>query len=434
MQKNVASQKWIVFAFDRTDNTPKTGDAANITAEISKEGAAGAALGDANPVELEDGYYVFDLTQAETNADLLLLLPESSTSNIQVIGVPGVIYTDAPNFNKLGIESDGDLTKVNTLNGHTAQSGNSYPNVNSYLDATISSRSDFDETTDPVELLDTGGSAGTSADELVDDVWDEILTGATHNIATSAGRRLRELVDADVLDSGTVQSPYTASTLKLDTSASSLNDYYNECFAVIVDGTGAGQARHIQSYVGGTKICNIVENWVTTPDATSKYEIKVFSLVHTHEVDELGAQAKADVNAEVDQALLDYDSSNGVAKEATALLIKAKTDGLNFTGNFVQSEIKSIEGSTARSLKWADLLDAQATDAVVSDVGNSNTQFKTTLSNSGDDNYIGRIITFVDGVLEGQSTIIEDWDGTNKIVTVTAMTGTPGDGDKFVVT
>ena len=56
MYKNVASQKWVVFAFDRTDNTPKTGDAANITAEISIDGAAGGATDDTNPTELEDGY------------------------------------------------------------------------------------------------------------------------------------------------------------------------------------------------------------------------------------------------------------------------------------------------------------------------------------------------------------------------------------------
>jgi len=33
--------------------------------------------------------------------------------------------------------------------------------------------SDFDETTDPVELLDTGGTAGTSASELVDDFFNK---------------------------------------------------------------------------------------------------------------------------------------------------------------------------------------------------------------------------------------------------------------------
>ena len=37
MQKNVASQRWIVFAFDTTDSTPKTGDAAQITAPAGGE-------------------------------------------------------------------------------------------------------------------------------------------------------------------------------------------------------------------------------------------------------------------------------------------------------------------------------------------------------------------------------------------------------------
>ena len=113
MQKNVASQKWTVFAFDRTDNTPKTGDSANITANLRIDGGAANAVDDTNPTELEDGFYVFDLTQAETNGDMILISPASVTADIQVIGVPGVVYTTAPNFNALGIESDGDVTKTN---------------------------------------------------------------------------------------------------------------------------------------------------------------------------------------------------------------------------------------------------------------------------------------------------------------------------------
>ena len=119
MEKNVASQKWIVFAFDRTDNTPKTGDAAQITANLRLDGGAANAVDDVNPAELEDGFYIFDITQAETNADLILMTPASSTGNIQVIGVPGAVYTSAPNSNALGIESDGDLTKVNLCDTNT---------------------------------------------------------------------------------------------------------------------------------------------------------------------------------------------------------------------------------------------------------------------------------------------------------------------------
>ena len=92
MKKNVASQKWFVYAIDVTTSLPKTGDLANITAKLSKDGATGAALGDASPVELESGWYVFDLTQAETNYDSLALIPISGTANIEVMGMPPAVY------------------------------------------------------------------------------------------------------------------------------------------------------------------------------------------------------------------------------------------------------------------------------------------------------------------------------------------------------
>ena len=106
-EKNKSSQKWMVFAFDRTDNTPKTGDAANITAKLSKDYGTLTAVGDTNPTELEDGYYLFDLTQAETNADVLHIFPESSTSDIQVIGCPATVFTVPLAFNTLLIDGAG---------------------------------------------------------------------------------------------------------------------------------------------------------------------------------------------------------------------------------------------------------------------------------------------------------------------------------------
>ncbi len=130
MFKNTASQKWIVFAFDETDNSAKTGDAAQITANIRIDGGGANAVDDTNPTELEGGYYVFDITAAETNGDYVLICPASSTSDIQVIGCPAAVFTRPPYFNALSIESDGDLTQVNTLDGHTVQTGDSYAIVN----------------------------------------------------------------------------------------------------------------------------------------------------------------------------------------------------------------------------------------------------------------------------------------------------------------
>lgn len=84
--KNTASQKVAVAAYDTTDGSPKTGDAANITAYIAKDFGTPAQVTDTNPVELDatnhPGIYVFDLTQAETNAEILVITPKSSTANI----------------------------------------------------------------------------------------------------------------------------------------------------------------------------------------------------------------------------------------------------------------------------------------------------------------------------------------------------------------
>jgi len=92
-EKNVGGQKWAVYAYDNILDAPKAGDASNITAKISIDGATASALGDVNPVELESGYYVFDLTQAETNGDMLVIIPVSATSNIIVIGSPASSFT-----------------------------------------------------------------------------------------------------------------------------------------------------------------------------------------------------------------------------------------------------------------------------------------------------------------------------------------------------
>src|SRR5512146_2455892 len=111
MQKNVANQKWIVFAFNRTDNTPKTGDAANITANLRLDGGAAKAVDDTNPAELEDDYYIFDITQAESNGDLVAICPASTTADIQVIGCPPALYTTTPNATAL----DSNLTVLDTV-------------------------------------------------------------------------------------------------------------------------------------------------------------------------------------------------------------------------------------------------------------------------------------------------------------------------------
>lgn len=111
MLRNVASQKYRVYAWDATTGLPKTGDAANITAKINKDDAGAATTNDANPTEVdstnEKGFYDFDLTQAESNAAKVSLSPKSSTANVVVMACPPVVYT-VPQYSSLeAINSSG---------------------------------------------------------------------------------------------------------------------------------------------------------------------------------------------------------------------------------------------------------------------------------------------------------------------------------------
>lgn len=75
-----------------------------------------------------------------------------------------------------------------------------------------------------------------------------------------------------VFDYGTAQAA-TASTIQLR-SGLSLADNRPSGFTVgILSGTGAGQARQIESYVNATDTATVSPNWTTTPDSTSIYVV-----------------------------------------------------------------------------------------------------------------------------------------------------------------
>lgn len=113
MFKNVSGQKIALYVYDSTAGTPKTGDAANLTAYVNKDWAGVGALADTSATELSStnaaGWYLFDLTQAETNADTLHFTGKSSTSGIYVAGFQ--VTTVPPSFTAF----NNPLTTAQTL-------------------------------------------------------------------------------------------------------------------------------------------------------------------------------------------------------------------------------------------------------------------------------------------------------------------------------
>lgn len=130
----------------------------------------------------------------------------------------------------------------------------------------------FDHLANPVELRATGGVAGKNAEELIDDVWDEPLTGATHNVPTSAGRRLRQ-IDISIT-SDTAQGSGTGNNqIQLAASESAIDGTFDPTVIYIAEGTGAGQSRNIFQYDGTTKIATVDRNWKVNPASDSVYVI-----------------------------------------------------------------------------------------------------------------------------------------------------------------
>lgn len=270
--KNVASQKVRVFAFADAGHAsldagePVTGDAANISARVAVDNAALAASNDTAPTEIDatnaPGFYEFDPTQAETNGDVVEWYPKSSTAGVQVITVGGNVQTtQPPNFPALGIESDGDVTKVNTLDGHTAQTGDSYARLGAPAGASVSADiATVDGNVDAI-LVDTGttipatlgspAGADMSADIAAVKSETAAIVADTNELQVdwANGGRLDLLIDAiktvtDALpDSGALTSLATAAAL-------TTVDGVVDAIKVITDALGATAAARLALSAG----------------------------------------------------------------------------------------------------------------------------------------------------------------------------------------
>ena len=120
-------------------------------------------------------------------------------------------------------------------------------------------------------------------------IWDEPLTGATHNIATSAGRRLRSLASM-AIRTDTAQAG-AANTITLDAGASATDQVYTGAVIVLIGGTGEGQSKTIVNYDGTSKVATIHGVWFTNPANDSEFVILATQDVdHTsHGVAQAGA-------------------------------------------------------------------------------------------------------------------------------------------------
>lgn len=114
-------------------------------------------------------------------------------------------------------------------------------------------------------------------------------------------------------DSGTAQAG-ASTTITLKSASSSVDDYFNGLYITITGGTGVGQIRIIEDYVGSTKVATVDRAWTTTPNSTSTYSITSWTTESVNQYVNATPQGRARitryVSATVVEAITEYPFFN----------------------------------------------------------------------------------------------------------------------------
>lgn len=142
---------------------------------------------------------------------------------------------------------------------------------------TVAIRGNFTVTDNASAAVTLSDDARYDITQVADAAWDEVLSAATHNIANSAGRRIRDLASVVIITGTSPGTGNTSTRIKLDGDASSTDGAYDPAVITITGGTGMGQSRQIFEYDGANKFAYVNRDWKVTPNATSEYTISANS-------------------------------------------------------------------------------------------------------------------------------------------------------------
>lgn len=197
----------------------------------------------------------------DTNAINIRLPSDPADESLQQVAHTQT-QSDIAGLNNI---DQGDVQVALTLQGYTSARAPTLDN----LDTTISSRSDFDEVADPVELLNSGGTAGTSAAGLVTDI--------EANLATNHGSGQWDGIDSDwtVAEREQIRYRLAMDGIQTDptTGAGTLEDILADTDAVDARlpadpaDESLQQASHVQTQVDITTLNNLAQSDILS-DAT----------------------------------------------------------------------------------------------------------------------------------------------------------------------
>ncbi len=251
----------------RTDAVSATGDVTLI-----RDGGGGSVL-DADTFTDEGQSYSLDLSIAEmTAASIVVYVVDQGTKTWldRVIFIETYGHASAQHAFDLDTPSVAQSADNNTL--LAAMTGTDSKALISTDAQDMSGTLDVNVKTATSTALDSILKTSTFALAMTDAIWGALLTGATYNVATSAGRRLRQIEQAFVHASGTIATVTDGHTFTLDGGAVATANYYIGDRLNLIEGVGAGQSRIIVAYTSG-KVVTLDSNFTTNPNTSTLYEV-----------------------------------------------------------------------------------------------------------------------------------------------------------------
>lgn len=97
----------------------------------------------------------------------------------------------------------------------------------------------------------------------------------------------------------------------------------------------------------------------------------------------------------------------------------------------INADVVKVSGDSTAADRLEAGLDGVVTGVV--STSSTTTAVTSTLTESTNDHYNGRTLTFTSGNLTGQSTAITDYNGSSKTLTVTELTEAPANADTFII-
>lgn len=231
-----------------------------------------------------------------------------------------------------------------------------------------------------------------------------------------------------------------ASSITLDSSAVSANNYYVPCIISIASGTGAGQSRLIVYYIGSSKIAYVHRPWVTNPDSSSVFVISPVAALGIRTVAGL-AQAGTSTS------ITFISSENSVSGVYNGMGIKISGGTgigqirtiVNYNG---ATKVATIDRAWVTTPDTTSLYELLTLDAIgpqsilhggTAQAGDASTITIASAAVSADNYYDGNIIQIVAGTGVGQSKIISSYVGSTRVATVSEAWATQPDNTSVYI-